>query len=115
MTKEHRNPIRFRGRAYFRGVAAAGVKHEPLIVSKLGNSEKLPQFRSVNTIIGNVKGSITGTYRAARKHANRTLAEFEYRFNRRFDLTTIIPRLAYATVRTPPFPRRFAKMAAEAT
>ena len=103
------------GLGCFRGVAAAGVKHEPLIVSKLGHSEKLPQFRWVNTIIGNVKGSITGTYRAARKHANRTLAEFEYRFNRRFDLTTIIPRLAYATVRTPPFPRRFAKMAAEAT
>ena len=99
----------------FRGVAAAGCKHERHVVAKLGHSEKLPQFKWVNTIVGNVKGSITGTYRAARKHANRTLAEFEYRFNRRFDLTTIIPRLAYATVRTPPFPRRFAIMAAGAT
>ena len=103
------------GLSCFRGVAAAGRKHEPHIVSKLGHSEKLPQFKWVNTVIGNVKCAITGTYRAVRKHANRTLAEFEYRFNRRFDLTTIIPRLAYASVRTPPFPRRFAVMAADTT
>ena len=73
-------------------------------------------FRWVNTALGNIKSSITGTFRAVReKHSPRTLAEFEYRFNRRFDLTTIIPRLAYASVRTPPFPRRFAVMAADAT
>ena len=69
----------------------------------------------MNTVLGNIKCAITGTYRAARKHANRTLAEFEYRFNRRLDLTTIIPRIAYASVRTPPFPRRFAEIAADAT
>jgi transposase-like protein len=103
------------GLGCFRGVAAAGATHAPLIVSQLGHSEKLPQFKWVNTILGNIKSAITGTYRAARKHADRTLAEFEYRFNRRFDLTTIVPRLAYAAVRTQPFPRRFAELADDAT
>ena len=41
-----------------------------------------------------------------RSHAGRTLAEFEYRFNRRFDLASMIPRLTYAAVRTPPMPYR---------
>jgi transposase-like protein len=99
------------GLGCFRGVAEAGARHEPLIVSRLGHSEKLPQFKWVNTIVGNIKSAITGTYRAAQKHADRTLAEFEYRFNRRYDLGSMIPRLAWAAVRTPPLPRRFAIMA----
>ena len=99
------------GLGCFRGVVDAGCKHEPHIVAKLGHSEKLPQFKWVNTILGNIKSSIIGTFRGARKHAGRTLAEFEYRFNRRFDLTTIIPRLGYAAVRTLPMPYRLLKLA----
>jgi hypothetical protein len=34
------------------------------------------------------------------------LAEFQYRFNRRIDLSSIISRLAYIAVRTPPMPMR---------
>ena len=59
-----------------------------------------------HTLLGNIKSAITGTYRAVRSHAGRTLAEFEYRFNRRFDLAAMIPRLAYAAVRTQPMPYR---------
>ena len=103
------------GLGCFRGVAAAGRRHEPLIVARLGHSEKLPQFKWVNTVLGNIKGSITGTYRGAKKHAARTLAEFEYRFNRRFDLTTIIPRLGYAAVRTQPMPYRLLKLTEDGT
>ena len=54
---------------------------------------------------------LTGTYRAVRKHADRTLAEFEWRFNRRYDLAAMIPRLAWAATRTPPMPYRLLKMA----
>ena len=39
------------------------------------------------------------------------LAEFEYRFNRRYDLAAMIPRLAWAAVRTPPMPYRLLKLA----
>ena len=49
----------------------------------------------MNTILGNIKSALRGTYHAIRpKYAQRYLSEFEYRFNRRFDLPDIIPRLA---------------------
>jgi len=38
------------------------------------------------------------------------LAEFQYRFNRRFDLRSLIPRLAYVALRTPPMPERLLKI-----
>ena len=44
------------------------------------------------------------------KYAQRYLAEFEYRFNPRFDLPDIIPRLAYVALRTPPMPERLLKL-----
>jgi hypothetical protein len=41
----------------------------------------------------------------------RYLAEFEYRFNRRYDLAAMMPRLGYVAVRTPPMPYRLLKLA----
>ena len=43
-------------------------------------------------------------------YAQRYLSEFEYRFNRRFDLPDIIPRLVYVALRTPPMPERLLKL-----
>ena len=99
----------------FPGIAAAGFTHTPVVVVKAAqNSEKLECFRCVNTILGNIKGALLGTFRAVReKHSPRILAEFEYRFNRRFDLTTIIPRPAWAADRTPPMPYRLLKLAGD--
>ena len=94
------------GLGCFTGIAAAGATHLPMRIGRLLNPAKMPRFKWVNTILGNVKSAITGTYRAVRSHANRTLAEFEYRFNRRFDLASMIPRLTYAAVRTAPMPYR---------
>ena len=60
----------------------------------------------------NVKTAIRGTYHAiSKKHVPRYLAEFCYRFNRRFKLENMIPRLGYAAVRTPPMPQRLLSMA----
>jgi hypothetical protein len=71
-----------------------------------------PAFKWVNTTLGNIKSAITGTYRAIRdKHVLRYLAEFEYRFNRRYDLAAMMPRLGYAAVRSPPMPYRLLKLA----
>ncbi len=54
---------------------------------------KTPAFKWVNTALGNIKAALVGTYRAVRsKHVQRYLAEFEYRFNRRYDLAAMIPR-----------------------
>ncbi|MCF3948955.1 transposase, partial [Acidiphilium iwatense] len=64
------------------------------------------------TALGNIKSAITGTYRAiSTKHVPRYLAKFEYRFNRRYDLASMIPRLGYAIVKAPPMPYRLLKLA----
>jgi hypothetical protein len=49
----------------------------------------------VNTLPGNLKSSLQGTYHGFKfdKYAARYLAEVQYRFNRRFDLPRMIPRL----------------------
>ena len=49
--------------------------------------------------------------RHQQKHVPRYLAEFEYRFNRRYDLAAMMPRLTWAAVRTPPMPYRLLKLA----
>lgn len=60
----------------------------------------------------NVKKAINGVYHAINyKHLPRYLAEFCYRFNRRFQLEDILPRLVYVTARTPPMPGRLLKLA----
>ena len=41
----------------------------------------------------------------------RYFAEFEYRFNRRYDLAAMMPRLGYVAVRTSPMPYRLLKLA----
>jgi len=71
-----------------------------------------PQFNWVNTLRGNAKNAITGTYHAIRgQHAPPYLAEFEYRFNRHYDLEAMIPRLLAVAARTPPMPYRLLTMA----
>ena len=45
------------------------------------------------------------------KYANRYLAEVQYRFNRRFDLSSILKRLLVAAVVTPPRSERFLRAA----
>ena len=41
----------------------------------------------------------------------RRLVEFAWRFNRRYDLPAMIPRLAWVALRTPPMPYRLLKLA----
>ena len=98
------------GLACFNGVSAAGCAHEKVVVGGGKASVEHPEFRWVNTILGNIKSALRAAYHAIRpKYAQRYLAEFEYRFNRRFDLPDIIPRLVYVALRTPPMPDRLLK------
>lgn len=62
----------------------------------------MPCFNWINTILGNLNTATSGTYHAFdfRKYGFRYLAEAQYRFNRRFDLTAILPRLLKACVTT---------------
>ncbi|MDR1922276.1 MAG: transposase [Candidatus Adiutrix sp.] len=96
------------GLSCFKGLTECSCRHAPIKTS--GNKEaQNSAFKWVNTVLGNVKKSITGTYQAAQKHTRRYLASFSYRFNRRFDLSTMLTRLAYVALRTEPMPFRLLK------
>jgi transposase-like protein len=96
----------------FAGVTEAGCSHQIIVTGSGRRAVLTPAFKWVNTALGNIKNAMTGTYRAIReKHVPRYLAEFEYRFNRRYDLAAMMPRLGYVAVRTPPMPYRLLKLA----
>jgi len=100
------------GFSCFKAVVNAGCNHTPYIVGGGKQAADHPAFKWVNTILGNVKNSLKGTYhRFSKKHTSRYLAEFQYLFDRRIDLASMLPRLAYASVRTPPMPMRLLKLA----
>src|ERR1700685_1693134 len=95
----------------FTSVTHAGCTRQVVTTGSGPKAARTPAFKWVNTALGNIKAAITGTYRAINsKHVPRYLAEFEYRFNRRYDLATMIPRLTWAAVRTTPMPYRLLKM-----
>ena len=100
------------GLACFGHVTDAECEHQVILTGGGAPAVRTPAFKWVNTALGNIKSAIVGTYRAvSSKHVPRYLAEFEYRFNRRYDLASMIPRLGWAAVRTPPMPYRFLKLA----
>jgi transposase-like protein len=96
----------------FAAVSKAGCRHTAIRTGSGPAAARTPAFKWVNTVLGNIKAAITGTYRAIHpKHVPRYLAEFECRFNRRYDLAAMLPRLTTAAVRTPPMPYRMLKLA----
>ncbi|MBI3372373.1 MAG: IS1595 family transposase [Betaproteobacteria bacterium] len=100
------------GLACFAAVSAAGCAHNPTVMRGPGIDRRRRVLNWVDTMLGNVKNSIHGTYHAIRpKHLPRYLAEFSYRFNRRFDLASMLARLATAAAQTPPMPYRLVKLA----
>ncbi len=100
------------GPACLRGVAGAGCEHVPTVTGGGQRSCADSRFVRVNTMLGNVKQSLAGTCHAFDgKHLPRYLAEFRYRFNRRYDLEALVPRLPHASVRTPPMPYRLLTLA----
>jgi ISXO2-like transposase domain len=88
----------------FPGVEQAGAVHVPEVVGAGRHSTDMPCFTWINTVLGNVKTSLSGTYHDFnfRKYAHRYLAESQYWFNRRFDLKAILPRLVHAAAVTGP-------------
>ena len=92
------------GLACFRAVETVGCTHQPEIVGTERKSTDMGCFHWVNTILGNLKTSIDGNYHGFKfdKYAHRYLSEVQYRFNRRFDLVSILPRLLFAGSRTGP-------------
>ena len=91
----------------FNAVTLAGCEHDKIVCGGGSSSVEEPEFYWVNTVLGNLKSALRSTYHSiSPKHAQRYLAEFQYRFNRRYDLAALIPRLAYVSLRTPPMNER---------
>lgn len=100
------------GLACFGAVTDAGCLHQPTVMA--GRKPKdVPEFKWINTVLGNLKTSLSGCYHAFnfQKYAARYLAAFCYRFNRRFDLRTLHQRLIIAAVSSTPCPLRSIRVA----
>ena len=80
--------------------------HEPHITGHGPKAAKHPEFHWVNTLLSNLKTALAGTFHAFafEKYGHRYLAEFAYRFNRRANLKTMLPRLLTAAVASTPHP-----------
>ena len=66
-------------------------------------------------ILGNLKTAIAGTYHAFDfdKYAHRYLGEYQYRFNRRFDLAGMLTRLVRAAARSGKRPEAWLRLGLE--
>jgi hypothetical protein len=100
------------GLSCFTAVTEAGCAHRPTVMAGRKPKE-VPEFQWINTVLGNLKTSLSGCYHAFdfRKYADRYLAAFTYRFNRRFDLRTLNERLLVAAVTCDPRPLRSTRVA----
>lgn len=101
------------GLACFRQLEEAGHAHTTLVT---GGGRAATQAKGAcwaNVVLANAKRAISGVYHAVRqaKYARRYLAEAAYRFNRRFRLRDMLPRLATALTRCKPCPERVLRLA----
>jgi hypothetical protein len=95
-------------------VTDAGCTHQPLVV---GNAKpaQLSKFTWISTVLGNLKTSFAGTFHAFKfaKYDDACLAEFAYRFNRRFDLKSLVARLIVDVARCALYRNRAIRQNAE--
>ena len=91
------------GLACFAAVRQAGCTHHPTVIGAR-KPRDLPQFKWINTVLGNLKTSIGGSYHAFdfKKYAHHYLAAFAWRFNRRFNMRGLHSRLVVAAANCPP-------------
>lgn len=94
------------GLAAFRVLRDEVASHLTIVTGSGRASAEHPEFRWVNILLGNLKTAINGTYHAFKfaQYAPRYLADFQYRFNRRYNLRSILPRLLRAATTTAPWP-----------
>ena len=97
----------------FKAIAGEVASHTPIVVGSGRQAVEHPEFRRVNTVLSNLKTAISGTYHHFdfAKYADRYLAEVQYRFNRRFDLSSTRSGLLRAAVLTRPRPEAMIRLA----
>lgn len=94
------------GLGAFRRFADAGHVHTVLETEGGRAATEARGARWVNVVLSNVKRALDGVYHSIKQHryARRYLAEAAYRFNRRFRLHELLPRLTRAMVLCKPCP-----------
>jgi len=102
------------GAPSFNYVKWGGAARHKFIVTGGGKQAcEIAELKAVNTVLGNLKTGIAGTYHAFKfaKYGYRYLAEYQYRFNRRFDLASLTKRIIRALANAKPAPMRALRMA----
>jgi transposase-like protein len=89
------------------------AQHQPIVTGGGKQACEIPALKAVNTVLSNLKTGIAGTYHAFKfaKYAPRYLAEFQFRFNRRFDLASMMQRVIRAAAVCKPVPIPVLRMA----
>ncbi len=89
---------------------AAQDDHAHTVIESIGGKAgtEVPGARWVNVVMGNLKRSLDGTLHAFAffKYPHRYLGEFTWRFNRRFRLKAMVPRLLVSAARCQPWTER---------
>ncbi len=99
--------IRTDGLSCFTALVDVGCIHEPRVVGNPKIPENSAPFQWVNTVLGNLKTALRGTFhKLGKEKLQRHLATFAYRFNRRYVLADMLPRFCYVALRTVPMPNR---------
>ena len=105
--------VRSDGLRCFAGVIDAGCAHSYIVVgSRLPRD--MPQFKWVNTVLGNLKTLINGAHKSFKfaKYAAQYLGAFAYRFNRRVDLPSLLrDLLGHAATASPSRERQIRSIA----
>jgi hypothetical protein len=93
------------GLGAFRAVIEAGHAHTVIESAGGRDATEAGGMRWLNTVLSNVKRALDGTYHAFgfATYAHRYLAEAAWRFNRRFELQILVPRLLVAVARCKPW------------
>ena len=94
------------GLACFARCIDTGNAHTVLVTQGRRAACEVSGARWVNVVLANVKRAMSGRYHAFKqsKYARRYLAEAQYRFNRRFRLAEMLPRLMRAMMLCSPWP-----------
>jgi len=89
------------------------AKHQPIVTGGGKQACEIPQLKAVNTVLGNLKTGIAGTYHAFKfaKYGERYLAEYQFRFNRRFNLAGLMQSIVRAALACKPHPVPSLRMA----
>ena len=81
----------------WRALGEGAYAHRPVHTGSGPKAGRAASFKWINTALSNIKCAITGTYRKiGPNHAERYLASFAWRYNRRYQLQTMIPRFVHS-------------------